>query len=598
MAKKTKPQDQKEDCLEVQYSLHQLPSAQHKTGLAGLVFLLQTMEERKMQPLPEVIPGDDGAWKFRFTRDSFQALFDELYDAEMVEIESLSKWSNKDHKEIRERKTLKGEKEELEKVFVYEVEVPKGAALKGALPEDGEGEKKLALWRDMLWATYCGKPAARGAYKERLEGKPSSKAGSAWNALQKKRESSESLSGSLMLGAEGISAEGVAFKGTAGENFLLQFAHLASPLFVTRTFQVKRGKKDERSTYSINWSDGGFVLVMPEIIDIEKYVGKYRKWLGSPSKSSKNRRPLSALIDLPEESGLEFLSAIAERRTAVHGRGVFDAVEGVEYFYMEKRGNAVNLMASTYIPLGIGALNEYNRLVAPSGDKRPLNFLYKTYRIRNLLYGNPWYAGIQDVFEQYPNEFFIWSKQGSPKNTPFFGLDAGRKLREIANSIMNPTEEKNMDTNSAPTPAIDRDDRLAAKTRGIVRQYVIAELKERVAKYLPAGKTHLERKKEDGDIFFPTEYQNELQKICSGAFLALRGRKGPDIAEYFTGTLCSHPQFMRSSPKNEEVDDFLLLAKSLVDPEEREKIKLFGMLALSACSYVHIKGDQPQTEDE
>ncbi|MGI6783029.1 MAG: type I-MYXAN CRISPR-associated protein Cmx8 [Aminivibrio sp.] len=598
MAKKAKPEDQKEDCLELQYSLHQLPSAQHKTGLAGLVFLLQTMEERKMQPLPEIIPEGEGVWKFRFTRDGFQALFDELYDAEIVEVESLSKWANKDCKEIRERKTLKGEKEEIEKVYVYEVEVPKGAALKGALPDDGEGGKKLALWRDMLWATYCGKPAARGVYKERLEGRPSSKAGGAWNDLQKKREGSASLSGSLMLGAEGISAEGVAYKGTVGENFLLQFAHLASPLFVTRTFQVKRGKKDESSTYSVKWEEGGFVLVMPEIIDIEKYVEKYRKWLGSPSKPAKIRRPLSSLIDLPEESGLEFLSAIAGRRTEVHGRGVFDAVEGVEYFYMEKRGNAVNLVASAHIPLGVGALNEYNRLVAPAGDKRPLNFLYKACRVRNLLYGNPWHEGMQTIFEQFPNEFFIWSKQGSPKNTPFFGLDAGRKLREIATGIMILTEEKNMDKNSATTPAIGRDDRLAAKTRAVVRQYVISELKERASKYILSGKTHLERKKEDGDMFFPAEYQKEVQKICSGAFLALRGRKGPDIAEYFTGTLCSHPQFMLGSPKNEEGDEFLLLAKSLVDPEEREKIKLFAMLALSACSYVRIKDDQAQAEEE
>ncbi len=55
---------------------------------------------------------------------------------------------------------------------------------------------------------------------------------------------------------------------------------------------------------------------------------------------------------------------------------------------------------------------------------------------------------------------------------------------------------------------------------------------------------------------------------------------------------------MRNSPKNAENDDFLLVAKSLVDPEEREKIKLFAMLALSACSYVYTKDDQAKTEDE
>lgn len=151
-----------------------------------------------------------------------------------------------------------------------------------------------------------------------------------------------------------------------------------------------------------------------------------------------------------------------------------------------------------------------------------------------------------------------------------------------------------MGTDSAGTPAANQDDRLAAKTRSIVRQYVISELKERVKDELPAGKTHLERTKDDGDLRYSQKYQDAVEKICTGAFLALRGRKGADIAEFFTGTLCAHPQFLRSSPKSEEKDDYILVAKSLVDPEEREKIKLFAMLALSACSYVYTKDEQSE----
>ncbi len=123
-------------------------------------------------------------------------------------------------------------------------------------------------------------------------------------------------------------------------------------------------------------------------------------------------------------------------------------------------------------------------------------------------------------------------------------------------------------------------------------------MKERVKKDLPNGKTHLERTKDDGDVHYSLTYQDAVGKICTGGFLALRGRKGADIAEFFTGTLCAHPQFLRSSPKNEENDDYILIAKSLVDPEEREKIKLFAMLALSACSYIYTKDEQPKSETE
>lgn len=156
-----------------------------------------------------------------------------------------------------------------------------------------------------------------------------------------------------------------------------------------------------------------------------------------------------------------------------------------------------------------------------------------------------------------------------------------------------------MGIDDAGAPAVNRDDRLAAKTRDIVRRYVISELKERVKKeLLPNDKTHLEKKEEGDSARYSVEYQEAVKKICNGAFLALRGRKGSDIAEYFTGTLCSHPQFMKSSPKNEDNDEFILIARALVDPEEREKIKLFAMLALSACSYVYSKDEQPQAETE
>lgn len=598
MAKRANDHKETQDTLELNFILDNLPSAQHKTGLAGLVFLLDTMEKRKISPIPEVVE-DGGAWKFRFTRESFQKVFDELYDAETIEIESSTKWSNADPIDTRDKVTERGDSKKSEIVFVYEVVVPKGAFLKGTLPADEEGKKKLKLWRDMLWATYRGKPAARGVYNERSERKSCSFTEKTWSALKKRRGAGEQLAGSLLLGAEGSNAEGVPLKGAFEENFLLHFAHTACPLFVTRAFSVKRGNKENRSSYSVEWGEGGFVLVMPEIVDIRKYLARYTKWLGSEMPQTRLFRPLSALIDLPEESGLEFLSSITERRVEKHGRGFFDTVEGVEYYYMAKKGNAVNLLASAYIPLNPATLDQYNHLVAPQGSKRPLNFLFKTYRIRNLLEGLPWYKGMGSIFEQYPTEFFIWSRERSPGNTPFFGQDIHRHFKGIAENIKTKMEANTMGTNTHAGPAgIDRDERLASKTRSIVRQFVIWELKERVPKDIPAGKTHLEWTKQDGDLHLSEGYQSALEKVCSGAFLALRSRKGPDIAEFFTGTLCAHPQFLRNASKDGDKDDYLLIAQSLVDPEEREKIKLFAMLALSACSYVYIKDEQEKTETE
>lgn len=582
--------------LRLEYTLQHLPSAQHKTGLAGLVLLLETMKERKIAPLPEYHENDNGIWTFHLTQESFQTLFDELYDAEDVEVETTTKWNNVEPLEIREQEeTTKEGKKNTVKKFVYEVTLPKGTWLEGMLPQSEEGKKRLKLWRDMLWAIYRGKPAARGVYLERAQGKPCTFTEKLWKALEKNK-GSESLAGSLLLGAEGANAEKIAFKGSFQENLLLHFTHVASPLFVARSFSVKRGKKDNSTTYSVDRNENGYVLVMPEITNLTSYIEAFREWLSRDYEATKGFRPTAAIIDLPEESGLKFLADISERK--LQTEQILPSMEGVEYYHMAKRGNAVKVLVSAQISLTKPILQEYSSLVKPGGQHKPLNFLYKTLYIQNLLNGMPWYTGMEKVFETYPAEFFIWSREESPRGIPFFGKDIKQKLKVLSESVYSRTQEaKKMANGQGNIPLIDPDERLAAKTRDIVRQYVIVELKTNNKKHLPEGeKIHLKQKKGDQKIKYSREYQDAVSKICKGAFLALRGRTGEDIAEFFTGTLCSHAQFLRNDFENPANDDYILVAKNLVDPEGREKLKLFAMLALCACS--HVYGDQePSSED-
>jgi hypothetical protein len=76
---------------------------------------------------------------------------------------------------------------------------------------------------------------------------------------------------------------------------------------------------------------------MPEIVDIRKYLARYAKWLGSQTPTTRHFRPFFFTHRPPEESGLEFLSAITERRVEKQGRGFFDTVEGEEYYTWLKK---------------------------------------------------------------------------------------------------------------------------------------------------------------------------------------------------------------------------------------------------------------------
>src|SRR6266567_1075729 len=95
MAKKSKPEK-----VEIRYDLFALPTAQHKAGLAGLVLAIRSLKERSEKDPKEIPPEsvpeileepDDISVKIRFTERSVKGLFDDLYDADLIESEPREK---------------------------------------------------------------------------------------------------------------------------------------------------------------------------------------------------------------------------------------------------------------------------------------------------------------------------------------------------------------------------------------------------------------------------------------------------------------------------------------------------------------------------
>src|SRR5882672_8085462 len=88
----------------VKYDLFDLPTAQHKAGLAGILLAIQSMDQRKAprESIPEVVEQTQATATIRFTETSVRGLFDDLYAARIAEIESKSKWAGTEPKEVRE----------------------------------------------------------------------------------------------------------------------------------------------------------------------------------------------------------------------------------------------------------------------------------------------------------------------------------------------------------------------------------------------------------------------------------------------------------------------------------------------------------------
>ena len=148
--------------VRITYDLYELPTAQHKAGLAGLLLQIQSMASRNRdRAVPEVEWDEvfsETKVTINFTQETCEALFDDLYDATLDEGPvrekpfTQGKGAQKQEREpLRRQFFTKTDKKGNEKTiegYVYNELAPSLATLTHALPGEGEWVK---LWRDLIW---------------------------------------------------------------------------------------------------------------------------------------------------------------------------------------------------------------------------------------------------------------------------------------------------------------------------------------------------------------------------------------------------------------------------------------------------------------
>ncbi len=545
--------------IRLEYRLADLPTAQHKAGLAGLVLLIRNLEERGVEPRPVLVRVDAHAATIELDEAGLRGLFDDLYDGYWTEASYGSKLQNKEPKRIEEIEKEVAGKTKKEKRFIYDDFRPRGALFRHLL-KGGEQDPWLKLWQDMLWAVLRAQPKTREEYKRRAEKEQATITAQLWPKLLKAGEKrgkgkpiTDSIAGSIFVGAQDKNAERVVFQGLVEQNLLLHFWPLVAPIFVPRSVDIKNKRR----------TDQGYLLAIPEVADLEFFVEEIREYWKSLDPKVQGYRPAACFIDVPEEASLELLFQLSEQRIRKGYSGLAGELLAIEWYHQEKQGNNVRMHGQGRLLLDMGMLNEYSRIRDHNG-----NPLFKSLLIRNLLDDRDWFAGAQTLFGAYPAEFFIQSP-GSPRFCPF-GLDAGRYFRDRIIPVINQQEKTGM------TEDIDSHARLARRIYRLIGAYVRHRTDERSKikeKDLP--------KNEKEQTLYPKEFREAREKVTKDAFLAMRGRNDRDFIEYFTGTICSVPQFFS---KEHEGQEFIEVSRALI--KTPEIVKNLSMLALSAWSWL------------
>lgn len=542
------------DAVELKYNLAELPSSQHRAGLAGLVLMVRWLKRNTSRKgVCEIARIDEYGATFRIDQTGIQELFDETYAASKEEQERDAVLKNKNKEVIpplrEEKKTVtdpKTGKSKEKTVYIYPVVIPHGAFLVAYDPsaQDDNGVW-IKLWRDMIWGILRGVPATRRPFDERSAGKFTEDADKAWQDLHRPADYTVDLPSTYFIGAQASNAENVPFKDRARFQFLLHFWTFVAQVYVPATLAYDSKTKQTKSKFI------GYALAIPDVSNLEAFCDEL------PSVLQNNRgiemagyRPRDSVIDLAAEGALDLMNKLNQRLAVEVGKqSVSDLLLGVDVVHLEKQGNNIRLWGTARIDPTQSMIDEYARI------KSLFRYaLFRRQRLLNMLNERAWFSGFGSFLSTTDSEQTIGSR--------FFRADvrtAFKDSMQSSQSTKGDQDEVDTETSKPPTNQSSVEDLIYQLTG----TYITAKLR---------SKHQLEWKGVQGSSR-EGEYGEKKTKIAKDAFLSVRSRTGDDFIEYFVSTLCSFPQFL-----NEQ--GYSTLAQAL--HTDTDKVRTLTLLALSA----------------
>ena len=563
------------EIIELSYQLAELPSTQHRAGLAGLVLMVQEIESQEtlqhyQSALLELDNLDEFGVTIKFNQEGLKALFDLTFGAFSEERWGTNKDKKKNYKDNEIRQVEKKDKRGKIKTvteYSYSVVIPYGAFLPN-LDESGEDKDGVwvELWRDMYWSIIRGRDKQRISFKERCnknDGEYTKDTKKLWIELQNPNKATKQ-SGTYYLSAEELTAENLSMKDIVYLRFLLNFSPFVFQVYRPRLITIQKDK-DKKLKLKIELN--GYVLAIPDVANLKRFCYFFPKLLKQRSNKKFGYSPQESIIDLAEESALNLF--ILEDRIAkdIGEQSTKKSILGVEVIHVEP-GRKLKFYCIKYLEPITTQTDKYQQIKdnywCPWFRKQRLSNVLNSRVYSNNQEGKdeeipPWF-GFDDLLSKIPCKWLEASQD-------YFSHDA-RVLfdREILNQ-QGVTEMSNSNTK--------------------IRQY--SEIIYRVCQFYVMGKLEvkysLKWDQVKGNPKLEKDYSEKKIKIANEAFLAVRSRtEKQTFIEYFVSTL--YPVI-----KKEEFSQF---ADHLFN--KTDEIRALTLLALSS-QFSSTKEDNKSNKD-
>ena len=347
--------------LTLEYNLAELPSSQHRAGLAGLVLMV---EWHKANPdkkgVCEISHLSETGATLEIDQEGLQSLFDKVYAAFNKTIETDKKPAGKNTKftteerEITDSETGRTKKKTY---FTYTKVEPNGAFLVDYDSTfDGKDGIWIKLWRQMLWETLRGRDKQRIPYQKRANNQEDKNILELWNNLQKASNKEVKISGTNFLGIRSANAESVNFNDAARFEFLLNFWVFVAQIYVPKILKFDKKKNQ------LEQNDNGYALAIPDIANLEIFCEEFPQVLQQREDKLSGYRPKESVIDVAAEGALELMHKLNQTLARRINYRISDLLLGVDVFHIDKPDNDLLLLGTIRIEPIREMIDEYSRV--------------------------------------------------------------------------------------------------------------------------------------------------------------------------------------------------------------------------------------------
>ena len=568
----------------LKYTLSQLPSSQHRAGLAGLVLMIRWLRE---QPVFENLANtklkvtslNADTVTIQFNLAGFTALMKTHFSAAFEERERDKKRANSKQKfqtikrKIRNPDTGKTKETTF---YIYTDIVPQGDLVQSfepislrdspsqsevglAEPIDSQNLIWTKLWQEVTWAVLRPRDLQRLPFKAMANDTEPSEIEKIWNLLRDKPDSKVSLSSTYMLGTQAKNNEGAAFTDLARDRFLLNFWSYVARIYLPIIVDMKGKAK-------LN----GYAIAIPDIRHLAAFCEHYPAILQQRKTEELWGKPRSAIIRNLEETGLDSLSSIHTYLSQIKSELSIDKLLfGIDVFHIfrpqdKPQSKPQILSIKRYLPYK-NAIAEFtqlrNKLYSP---------LFRQQYWQNLTRDRPIIEGFYALLRNSPTAETLKDKWFCQDFRTVFSPNNNAMEQKETEVITSAENEKPDPTDNSESNA-PKEISIESLLLRLLKTYTRHQLERRSGLKWDENWNDLETKKLK-EIAAYQNYKKKRQQIIIDLHHDLcRPRAVHEFLAYFAAKFTDVYQYITT-------EEYLLLAKLI--QTEPEQIRVLCLLAL------------------